>query len=346
MRKFKFLFIILAGLLLTSCKSEFTIDFELPKDISTVCRVVYYASSKKQGLMMEMTAEIRDGKATLRCPTRFPAVVYLFQQSSSTPALIFYVSRGDNIKIAGESMNAAEWTVKGNSLSEEWTKWRLDNQEALRSGNAEKINKAIASYVEKNPSSKLSTALLILQYSRREDEAGFLKLFNSLKSGATSDKDLMAALAVADMPGGELSQGGKPNTMVLTSPSGDPDTLKFAGKPSLIIFSESRRDDNSLAERDSLRALLRAYPDSASRMIAKISFDADSLSWINSVKNDSLRNVARGWMPAGVADSIAMALGVKRTPYYIVADTKGNRVYGGSDIKKAISEFKKTAHKQ
>ena len=337
----RFLILSLTVLMLTGCKPEFSIEFDLAPDVNTHCRMTYYASSRKQGLMMEPMADIVAGKGKVTAPTKYPTIVYLFQGSSTQPAAMFYAERGDKIVITGKGTNPADWEISGNRLTEEWSKWRLENKRALTAGGKE-LNQAIAGYVKDHPDSKLSAVLLILQYSRHDDEEGFIRLFKSLKSGATSDKELMAALSVADMPDGTLLPGGNLSTMILSGPSGDADTLRFAnGKASLVVFRDSKNRENLNAENDSLRALLRAFPDSTSRMIAKISFDPDSTTWINSVEADSLRNIARGWMPFGVADSTAMVLGVRRTPFYIVADGKGKRLYGGSDLSKAMGEFRK-----
>lgn len=346
MKTIRFLFCLLTVCILTGCKPEFNVEFELDPEVNTTCRLLYYASSKKQGMVMEPVVSIEKGKGSLVAPTKYPAVVFIFGSSSSLPAAIFYAERGDKIKITGNGANPADWEIKGNSLSEEWSEWRIANKDAIMRGGKD-LNAEIAKYVEKHPDSKLSTALLLLQYSRRDDEEGFRKLFKSLKAGATSDKQLMTALSLADMPGGELSPGGNLTTMILSAPSGDADTLRFnRGVASIVIFRDGRNRDNLSAETDSLKALLKAYPDSASRMIAHISFDPDSLAWINYVRNDSLKNIARGWMPHGFADSTAIALGVRTTPYYIVADGKGKRVYGGTDYKEAVEKFRKTAGKK
>lgn len=342
----RFLYLAPMLLMMGACKPEFTVDFELSKDVDTHCRLVYYASSKKQGVIMEPVVDISAGKGKLIAPTKYPSIVYVFSTSASTPSAIFYVRRGDHIKISGDGTNPMDWEIKGNSLSEKWSEWRLANKPALISGGKE-LNRSISDYVTKNPDSQLSTALLILQYSRRDDEEGFLKLFKSLKPGATSDRELMAALAVADMPGGEFDSGGNLSKMVLSAPSGDADTLFFnKGKASLLIFRDNKNREYLSEEKDSLKTLLKEFPDSSSRMIARIYLDPDSMTWIKSVKSDSLRNIAVGWMPHGVADSTAMAVGVKRTPYYIVADGKGKQVYRGSDLKKSIEIFRKTARKK
>ena len=345
MKGLRFLFFILTALMLTGCKPEFNIKFELASNVDTNCKIVYYASSKKQGLIMEPVANIMQGKGSLTARTKYPTIVYLFQASSPTPSAIFYAKRGDKFKITGDSPNPADWDIKGNAISEEWSKWRLENKQAVAMG-GDALNEAIAKYVKLHPDSKLSAALLILQYSRRDDEKGFLQLFKSLKPGATSDKEFMAALAVADMPSGELTPGADLKTLALSNPSGDADTLRFnSGKPALLIFRDSKSPDNLQAETDSLRFLIRAYPDSATRIIARISFDADSMTWIRTAQGDSLRNIFRGWMPFGVADSAAMAIGVRTVPFYVVADGKGKRLYGGTNLVTAIREFRKTASK-
>ena len=183
--KKSFLFILLTFLLLGCTKPKFEVLFDLPESVHAAYTFTYYASSAKQGKWIETGVMVQGGRGKMTLPVANPAVVEL---SAGGSVIHFYVERGDNVKIKGANADIFSWEIGGNSINEEWSKWRIANAGILSANNSEKINDAVEKYVKKNPDKPLSALLLLYDYDRRENNEGFLRLWKSLKGEAAMEK--------------------------------------------------------------------------------------------------------------------------------------------------------------
>ena len=104
--------------------------------------------------MIESVAPIANGKASVKGITRNPALVYVFNNSSE-PAAVIYVERGETVMITGSGSNPAQWTVGGNEINAEWSKWINSNAEIIESGKPDEINKAVEKFVDSHTSDPL-----------------------------------------------------------------------------------------------------------------------------------------------------------------------------------------------
>ncbi len=324
---------------MSSCvKNEFVVKFDLPSSVNGTYTLLYYASDPKKGWYMENVAMVNGGKEEVKGITRNPAIVYVFN-GRHTPAVAFYVERGDEITIKGKSDDPFSWNISGNDLTDKWSEWRMANHEAFAERSYEKINSAVTAFVNKNPSNPLSTILLLEYYDRRADEAGFLKAWDKLKGKALEEK-WMDLVARSDMITHSAMAGSEMIPLVVHSFGNGADTLKPGKQPGLLYFwrgsSDSRHDD--IAQ---IRSLSKDYADSSSRIIADICFEPDSTNWRSHLRNDSLEGVIRGWFPRGEADENIRKLAVERTPYFIVYGEDGKIIYRGDESSKALSEFRK-----
>ena len=346
MNLFRLLFLLLSTCLLSGCvKNQFTIDFRLDSATDMPVRVLYYASDPEKGWIIETVADIKQGKAEVEGSTRFPTLVFLFAPVSSQPRAIFFASRGDDISISGDGNDPAAWKIKGNDITDALNTWRLDNLSAITATDPKAINKAVADYVRKNPDSKLSFLLLYLYYSRRDDEQGFLRLRALLTPEAMADEDLARALSMADMPDALLSTPAPLSAIIARDSGGDIDTLdpSKAGR-SLLIFRDLSDLFSLTPAHDSLKSIARDNAGSA--ILADICLDPDSAAWQRSLRSDSLPGVRRTWLPHGLNDSTAMALGVRRLPFYIITDSRGKQIYRGDNLKEAVKTFRKLSDKK
>lgn len=331
---------IIGIILLGGCvRNEVKVEFALPANVNDAYKMTYYASDPKKGWYVETVAAVQQGKAQMQLATRNPSLVFVID-NSRIPRAVFYIERGDKIKITGDGADPVSWIIKGNELSEEWTQWRINSRAALSSADFSKINGAVADFVKKNPEKPLSTLLLLTYFNRRLDPALFNKLWKTLKGKALEPKWMQLVsrsdlLAEAPLAAHELKR------ILLRSIGNGVDTLRFPSVPAIMYF---RRDDD--AARDEgvkiLRGLAKDYPDSASRIIADISFDADSMSWTARVRRDSLSGIIRAWNMHAEADTDMIRMGVERTPWFVVLDAKGKRKYAGDDPQVADSLFRKT----
>jgi len=328
--------------LLQSCvKNEFKVEFALGPGVSTSYRLFYYASDKRTGWHMETIATVDKGKGDARCITRLPTIVYLYTLGSGRPVLVFYASRGDDVKITGTTDDPYLWEIGGNSINEGLSLWRKANADVLRKGDAAGINTAVAEFVVKNPDSVVSTILLLTAFSRRDDEKGFASLWRRLEGDAL-DEDMIRLIGRTDQPAVELSREGQVKAMKLHC-VGDTMRVYDPKKYAATILYFWRNGGAKRQETiDSLRrlTLLPAYKDRG--MVVSINFDAEDMAWMSSARTDSLDNAFDAWIFAGEADSRMLGLGVPRTPYFIVADRKGRQLYRGSDYVSASRVFRKT----
>lgn len=335
-------------LLATGCgKKEFVVDFSLDSEVNGNFRIIYFASDARNAFWMESAAPVEGGKYHFTGPLVRPSLVYVFSHSDTEPSAIFYVEKGSVITVTGKGNNPSTWSFDGNKLTKEWSDWRLANSDALASSDPGKVNEAIAAYIVKNQDSRLSPLLLLTSYNRNVDPEGFMRLWKKIPEKVRGDKVVKLASAAefaSSVPfspqGTELSYAPvrKMEKLRIHSLRNGLDTVT-PDRPTLLWFWH-REDSGRNGAIDSLRAVVKAWPDSAARNIVDISLDPDSVSWAGSCSGDSLKSTVRGWMPQGEVSPLAMKLGVVSTPAYIVADKTGKIVYRGSVIKDALGKFR------
>lgn len=326
-------FMLLALLLCSCIHPQFEVSFELPENISATYRLCYYASNKKQGLYLETPVILNAGKATVKCPDSNPCLVYIYY-GSSDPAVIFWAERGDKIKITGTDTDPETWQIGGNKINEQWTKWRLDNQQMLHNG-PEAINAAVEKFVTENPDNKLSTILLLCYFNRAVDNTKFQSLWDSLSKRAKTEKIIRAA-ARNDLLNAENADNLL-DVKLRTLENGC-DTLKTqSGRASIIFFWYNGRPERRMAI-DTLKKLHSDFPN---QTIVDICLEPDSISWQAALSADSLSGTIRAWMPQGPADPWILKTGITTPCSFIVADKTGKIKYRGKDIYKASQTFRK-----
>lgn len=324
--------------ILTGCgKKEVTLKFSLPKETPSTQQIVYYASDKKGGIFVETVATLIEGKGELRTPMINPSLMLLLGRGN-VPTVI-YAERGEQIDITGKDVNPALWTISGNQINEDLSLWRNAHATTLLSGTPEEINEAVTDYVRENPDNPVSPILLLTAFSRSVDEIEFVDLWYSL--GEKADKiKWMQMLGRSDMVNAAIRRPGKLISMALRSLANGVDTITPANADATILFFWNNSMDRRRELIDSLKNLANEFPDSASRIIADISVDADSISWRSPLRHDSVKNIARFWIPAGLADRRLISLQVGRLPFFMVVAPNGIQTYRGDDPTKAFEAFR------
>lgn len=342
----------LMALMLGGCvKNEFKVDFEFPKDHIGNYLMTYYAWDSRGGSWIEQTASIQEGTASVDCFTRLPTLIYVRDASQPGNSMIIYAERGDEIKVSGDGKDMGAWKVTGNKVSERWSEWRKNAYQQKADSVA--FAKSIEEYVRKNPDDKLSSIIMLTEWNRRKDPEGFVRLWNTIDKGARGQQ-LIEMCGVSDLLGVEFITNAEGNLeyakdtkikrLVLRSRDNGTDTLKF-NKASLLYFYA----ENNSARRetvDSLKILVKDYPDSVKRVIADVYMDSDSMTWVNAIRRDSLNGVVRAWQPRGVSEEDMVKMGVTRLPWFVVKDKAGKETYAGNDLKKAMAAFRKTVGKK
>lgn len=330
---------ILLVIAFTGCtKNKFAIDFELSENLAVNVTASYHATDKRGGMQIEAVAPVSHGKGTIKGVTREPVLVYLHVTGSKLPTVI-YAEMGNKIKVTGANNRMETWKFGGNKLNERWSDWRNLYADTIASGDPAKINIAVAKYVYVNPSDPLSTLLLLTSFSRRDDEALFRSLWYKLEGDARDSKwiDLVSR---ADQPLRELERPARLISMVMRSAANGVDTLHTDSVKASFFFFWSSGITDRKDYIDSIKKLVKEFPDSSSRILADVSMDADSMAWRSPLRRDSLSRVNRLWAPAGMADSRLMALEVRQSPFFIVFSKEGDQRYRGTDISAAMKEFR------
>lgn len=342
---FRFWIVLLAAVIMTGCgKNEVEVEFSITADRNNTYSMIYYASDKKKGLMIEEMVVLQGGKAIVKCPTVNPTLVYVHEAGISGKfPLVFYMERGDKIRITGSGSEPLSWNVEGNKISESLSAWRKRIVKTLTGSNSspaatiEALNKSVAEYVATNPESPVSTILLLIYYDRRADEAGFLDCWARLK-GEAKKAEWIRLVPRSDVDPDMNNSGKLPPWVVLKTLDTGCDTVNLKGKPVLLHFTHrdaANHDEDMRMLRD-----VSEYADSSSRVIADISTDADSTFLSRQIRLDSIKGITRAWMPLGVSDIVSRNLGVRRVPYNIVVDASGRVAYRGDDMQKAVSAFR------
>lgn len=338
-------------MLLGSCvKNEFEVKFVLPQSVNNTYKITYCASDNRGSVQIETAVNIASGKGVMKCITRNPTAVWIFQGNSPLPAALFFSERGDKIEITGDNQNASEWKISGGGKSNELLQaWRMENKkliEDVRLANvdmpgdaAERMNKCVATFVEAHSDSPAAAVVLTAYFDSRLNPDKFQKLFELLeKSGIAEEYPLLLSRQDAVTSGEKI---GKAKDFVVQSYWRNYDTLRLAGaKAKNFVFLWRRNDKNHDILMDSVKKIAKARKDSSSKLMSDLCLDPDSAMWAYQVKRDSLRNVLRAIAPRGLADSNLMELGVGDTPWFVVTAPGGKILYTGSDFDKASKAFK------
>lgn len=352
--RFPLMLLALLILLTTGCvKNEFTVEFSAPKDVWANFEVFYYASDKRTGVWLEAAAPLQDGRFELKGITRNPTLVYITSRASGPVEVVLYVERGDKMVLSGTTSSILEWKLdKGNKISNHISDWRLANVNTLRGGNADSINAAVRREVKANPDLKSSVIILATYYDRARNPGEFATLWNSLDADARTPAltdllglpDLASDNAYIPLSEDNIRRAGintRLRSMVIHTPGGRRVQVRTGDYPASIFYFNRAGTTEHHTNLDTLRSLLRSWPDSTSRLIADISLEADSLSWIYPLRSDSLHKVVHGWMPLGETDTRLRRLGVARAPWWIVTDSTGHQLYAGPSAPKASETFRK-----
>lgn len=337
--------------ILSSCsKNEFDIKFELNPSADGTYRAIYYASDPKKGWIVENVVNIQQGKAHLTGMVYNPCIVYLCRTSNAAQGLYLYVERGDDFTISGDGSDPAAWHVDGNKLTRQLDEWRAENRDVIvkaRSGRETDIAplcRAVDSFVSSHPDAPAAAIILMAYYDRGYDPGRFSALMKSLRDDA-ADRKWIDMMARNDMPADEPAIPAIPKSLVFATVATGCDTITPGHLPTLLYFGKASlqpyRDDIA-----KLRQLSRSSGDSASRIIANVSFEPDSMTRWHSVNVDSLQASVQAWVPLGLSDSQIKQLGVRRIPYLLVIDRKAKAVYSGTDTDRAIETFRSLLPKQ
>lgn len=314
-------------------------QFELPDDITENYNVTYYGTVSNGGVTVQAVASIMKGSCLLKGYTKLPTIVYLTSRNSLYP-LVFYAKKGEKILISGTEKNPLEWTVGGDKINEELSLWRKDNLDLLKNDSTLGINASVSGFVEKNPGNPVSLILLLNYFNREQDEAGYSKLLSRLQVKIKKDNWLEIMSHASLLSFGEVPPA-QMRSLIMRSDRNRIDTIRISGKEPMLIWFWNHLTTDRKQTLDSLKILLKEYPDTSKRIFADVYMDIDSLGWKNIIRRDTLKTYPRFWAPMAQMDPDLFLLKIKEIPYFIVFDSIGKQSYRGPDLAEAMKEFRK-----
>lgn len=318
-------------LLLFSCSNPttFTVEGEIDGGGTQNMRTVYYAN----GGVNLLIVPVEDGKFEFEANLNTPTLVEFFSPNKILMGRA-YVEPGDEIKCKLYNNSPYKAQIKGNEVSERWSKFLKDNIEITASANTEKINALVADYINNNKTDILSTILLITEFHTLDNSEKASKLLLTIAPEARPQNIIESYEALLDR-----SYNIKASEKVLAiSHYSSTDSLKtfIPHESSYAIIAFSNKDSrNDLDLADSLRLLRNSYHGKRLQVI-DMSLDTDTTIWKKSIKNDSA-TWRQGWVVGGVSALSVERLGIYRLPFFIVADSTGKQLYRGSSIESANS---------
>lgn len=334
----RYIFLITVLLLASCTKNEFTLEFDLKEDITENYNVTYYATDIHGGGTVQAVASVRDGKCELKGLTKKPTLVYVSTRRSKLP-LVVYAERGEKIIFKGDERDPLSWDTEGNDINASLSLWREQNMKILEEALPDSVNMAVEKFVVDNSSDPVSSILMLNYYNRLADEKGFSELMASMH-GQAKNENWLRISGRADQTMHYYTFPARLESLIMRSGNKYGDTLEIDGKNPVILFFWQNGDTDRKSIVDSMKKLEKDFPDSV-RIMADICVDVDSAGWRSTIRRDSLNeNAKRLWAPRGLTDATVMKLKVKALPYYIVFDKEGYQTYSGTDLDKALSDYR------
>jgi hypothetical protein len=334
----------LCALVLCCCSGqrEFRIDVT-SDDLGTQnISIIYYAN----GAYNCETVSAIDGKFTINGMLADPTLVELFT-ANGAPLGSLIVDGGDDIEAHLSVMAPENMTIKGNKDSELLVEFLNDNQQALKTNNADALNRAVEAFIRENPKRFLSIVLLTRYFTVEGYEKLALELFQQIPDKyrrpdftAYFEQLLSTALASDTLTIGNIRTFSPGDSAFIFKPAG--------AKLNLLMLT-----DNDSRTTDSVKAMLTAIrggaPTKEMLRITDFGCDRDTLVWHSSLRNiGNIENypsdVDHLWLVAGAASDGIFQTAPSSIPYFILTDSTGRMLYRGASVaatKAAFGRYRK-----
>ncbi len=324
--KHNWLIISLIALLLGACGhgKTYRVEGVLDDGSSINLRILTYAD---QAVVPGITAS-QEGKFRFEAAVENPVMVEMYDNDYRL--LTRFVARpGDDIKLRIDRAHPYLSQVKGNDISESWSKYLISNASKFAGTSAETRNAAVAQYIRANPSSELATLLLITEYDAAANPVAADSLFRLIAPEARA-MGFEALFTETYQRYGLEALGAKVRSIPYRLQGNDTALYRTSSSPHTLIAVSDRNSG-----RDSVVAALRSLARSDKRLkLLDLSIDSDTTEWHYSIVADSA-SWTQGWLPGGTAARSVEALSIPSSPYFIIADSTGRQLWRGSSISKA-----------
>ncbi len=328
MRNLIYIFILAFSLSLSSCGNdeEFVIRCDIKGLGSKGVEMCYVNRDLKKALFHPV-----DGKVVLRGVSPQPTLVEVFTFDGE---LLFacVASNGDDLEVKMNSENPGVAEIKGNEVSERYSKFVIENDSILFGGDREKSNRIIAAEILSNPDRMSSAMLLATLYDARGYEMQADSLINALSARARPSGVCGCFISLV---GEQVSASARGNVKSITIRA-NPDTLvRFIPSMqsySLLAFS-------GVGRTDSLKSLFRDLNKNLHKRrftLLEMTVTGDSASWAGAIRGDSAKWV-QAWLPGGVGNPAVRNLQIPYIPFFVFVDSSGRQIYRGGSVS-AVSD--------
>ncbi len=250
--------------------------------------------------------------------------------SQNKPLFRLAARGGETLNVTGDINNPHHYKCSGSDVASEWLEFEEKNAQLYDLPDPSKLDAAIEKYVKDNPSSVVSTLLVVVDYSQAVSEKG-AKLLASIDADARPES-LVASLEQAH----ELM--GKPDkqlqTMTLLSSNGEFEPFVPGKARAMIIYWWNTMDEKRTADIESIKALELQH--SGQLAVADVNLSPDTVGWQATLANDATA-WPHYWAPGSVLDPSVEQLRITVLPMAIVTDSLGRQLYRGQDLKAAAA---------
>ncbi len=251
-----------------------------------------------------------------------------------------YVLNGQELTLRLDRSNPWNIEASGNEMATAWADFLRANADSAGTAGA---NDLIADYICNNPSSIISTLLLVSEFNAGADPAGADSLMQLI--------DPSARPAV-------LTEGFNYLLQRMVQETASRPLVPFPyldRKDSLRMLrtSDSRYtllaiDNNRCGRDDSIVPALRRLSDRRHRNqclgIVEFSLDQDTLEWKRSTRRDTA-TWTQAWAAGGFAGRGIAPLAVPSVPFFIVCDSAGTQLLRTTSITLAADSLSKLLQK-
>lgn len=310
---------------MSSCiKNEFTLTGKFDGAGTLPLHIVYRAANSERAFVVDENVPLMEGSFTMRCPTRYPTIVYLLDPTHRQMYAI-YAEKGDKLNITGLWGDPYTWQVSGNEVMEQYCAWAKTHQDILHSTQPEKINAAVAAYIHENPGTRTSLFMLVTMYRRDADEADFRRLLATFKD--KDEVEEMLAAAAQEEP--EKPATRPVRTLRLTGANDSTMTLTpGAARLTLLYFWR----EGFGPDHEAVVQLLKDVRGKRDVRTATIFMDTDTIRWRQLLKGPmSSDSITALWATGGEVDPRLDGLEINSTPRLLLLDKNGKTIYNGTD---------------
>lgn len=266
---------------------------------------------------------VNDGKFKIKGNSHDLTVVGVLD-SQNKPLFRIAVSGGETVEVTGDINSPHHYRCKGSKEGQEWMEFESKHAELYDLADHSQLDRAIEKYVKENPKSKVSTLLLVADYS---DAEAAQKLLDKIDAEARPES---LVTSIDRMYAVHNKDADKLHSMMLCALGGDFEPLVPAASGATLLYlwgdySASRRTDIS-----SIKGLKAKFGDRL--MVADISLAPDTMGWRPTIKADTTQ-WKHYWAPGSILDPAVESLRLRRLPVCIAADSTGRQIYRGNDLK-------------